>query len=150
MNNNKFWWGLVVVWCLVIYSFSEFSFFTGANTERLIRHVLSYWPFAQGEGEETASPLNFIVRKSAHLSAFGILAVLVFQALVPRRWAYIGAWSFATLYAATDEWHQSFEPGRTALFSDVVIDACGALIALWIVWAWRRWRQVRGRVFSSS
>ncbi|MBB5324170.1 VanZ family protein [Anoxybacillus tepidamans] len=143
MNNNKFWWGLVVIWCLVIYSFSEFSFFTGKNTEQIIRHMLAYWPFAQGEGDETASPLNFIVRKSAHLSAFGILAALVFKALAPRRWAYIGAWSFATLYAATDEWHQSFEPGRTALFSDVLIDACGALLALCLVWSVRRWKRVR-------
>jgi VanZ family protein len=27
--------------------------------------------------------------------------------------------------AGLDEWHQSFQPGRTTLVSDVVIDACG-------------------------
>jgi VanZ family protein len=32
-----------------------------------------------------------------------------------------------------DEWHQSFQPGRTPLLSDVVIDACGAGIALFVV-----------------
>ena len=32
----------------------------------------------------------------------------------------------AILYAITDEIHQSFVPGRTALLSDVVIDSIGA------------------------
>ncbi|MCG6171513.1 VanZ family protein, partial [Anoxybacillus sp. LAT_11] len=30
-------------------------------------------------------------------------------------------------------WHQSFQPGRTSLLSDVVIDACRAGIALFVV-----------------
>ncbi|MGG1557888.1 VanZ family protein [Geobacillus thermoleovorans] len=32
-----------------------------------------------------------------------------------------------------DEWHQSFQPGRTPLLSDVMIDACGAGIELFVV-----------------
>ncbi|WP_027407968.1 VanZ family protein [Anoxybacteroides tepidamans] len=147
MNNKKwFWWSLVAVWCAVIYSFSESSFFTGENTAHILSRLFDFWPFAQDDSDESVSPLNFIIRKCAHLSAFAILAVLVFRALWPHRWAYIGAWSFAVLYAATDEWHQSFEPGRTALFSDVVIDACGALVALCCV-ALLRWRK---RLYASS
>jgi VanZ family protein len=133
MKSKWFWWSLVIVWCAVIYCFSEFSVFTGENTEKVIRHVLKYWTFSGAEGDGASSPLNFVIRKFAHLSAFGILAVLVWRALVPHRFAWIGAWSFATVYAATDEWHQSFQPGRTALVSDVLIDACGAFLALLLV-----------------
>ena len=40
------------------------------------------------------------------------------------------AWGFAVLYAATDEVHQLFVPGRAALFTDVMIDATGAALGL--------------------
>jgi VanZ family protein len=133
MKSKWFWWSLVIAWCAVIYCFSEFSVFTGENTEKVIRHVIKYWAFAGAEGNDASSPLNFVIRKFAHLSAFGILAFLVWKAMFPHRFAWIGAWSFAVLYAATDEWHQSFQPGRTALVSDVLIDACGALLALLFV-----------------
>ncbi|MCL6616334.1 MAG: VanZ family protein [Anoxybacillus ayderensis] len=146
--SQRMRWVLVIGWCIVIYCFSEFSVFTGANTERLLRHLLAYWPFSS-QGEGGASPLNFLVRKSAHVTAFGILAILVFRALLPRRWAYVGAWVFAAVYAATDEWHQSFEPGRTAAVMDVAIDASGALLALVVVWMWRRVRHMRRKEFSA-
>ncbi len=141
MKSKLFWWGLVVLWCAVIYCFSEFSFFTGENTEHIIRHMIKDLSFAGAEGNDTSFSLNFVIRKFAHLSAFGVLAVLVWKALVPHRFAYIGAWSFAVLYAATDEWHQSFEPGRTALVSDVLIDATGAALALWVVHLFLRIRR---------
>ncbi|MBB6283582.1 VanZ family protein [Geobacillus subterraneus] len=137
-------WLPVVLWCLAIYTFSESSWFTGANTAHVLQVILSYWPFGGGE-EEGPSFLNFLIRKAAHLTEFGILAVLVWRALFPRKVAYIGAWLFATAYAATDEWHQSFEPGRTATPKDVAIDSCGALIALVIVFVCCRWRKARHR-----
>lgn len=146
--SQRMRWMFVIGWCIVIYCFSEFSIFTGESTERVLRHLLTYWPFAS-HGDSSASPLNFLVRKSAHVTAFGILAVLVFRALVPRRWAYVGAWAFAAVYAATDEWHQSFEPRRTAAVTDVAIDASGALLALAAVWMWRWVRHVRRKEFSA-
>ncbi|GAJ38335.1 putative VanZ family protein [Parageobacillus caldoxylosilyticus NBRC 107762] len=45
----------------------------------------------------------------------------------------VGAWVLAVVCACFDEWHQSFQPGRTPLLSDVVIDAFGAGIALFVV-----------------
>lgn len=46
------------------------------------------------------------------------------------RKAALVAWACATLYAATDELHQLFVPGRAGLFTDVLIDATGAAIGL--------------------
>ncbi|WP_369827011.1 VanZ family protein [Geobacillus sp. 46C-IIa] len=76
---------------------------------------------------------NAFMRKFAHVLVFGFLAVVIWRALYPRRWAMVGAWVFTVIYACFDEWHQSFQPGRTPLVSDVVIDALGATLALWIV-----------------
>jgi VanZ family protein len=134
MKNKWFWWGLVFLWCGLIYYFTESPAFTGENTAEMIGYI------AQSLGLETTNhkdaslfSWNFIVRKFAHLSVFGILAFLVWKAISPHRLAYIGAWSYATVYAATDEWHQSFQPGRSALVSDVIIDSVGAALALLFV-----------------
>lgn len=49
------------------------------------------------------------------------------------RAALLTAFVFAVFYAATDEWHQSFVPGRSAALSDILIDACGALMVVSIL-----------------
>ena len=36
----------------------------------------------------------------------------------------------SAIFAASDEFHQSFVPSRTASPNDVIIDICGALIGL--------------------
>lgn len=132
MKHKWFWWGCVLIWCGVIFSFSQFSMFTGANTAKVIHHIAQYFGLggANDHRDSGVFSWNFIIRKFAHLSAFGFLAFLVWKAVFPNRFSYIGAWCFTVLYAASDEWHQSFRPGRTALFSDVLIDATGAFIVL--------------------
>jgi VanZ family protein len=134
MKNKWFWWGLVLIWCGMIYYFSESPMFTGESTAKEINYIAQYLSLEDmNHHDGSLFSWNFIVRKFAHLSVFGILAFLVWRAMLSHRFAYMGAWSFATVYAATDEWHQSFQPGRTALVSDVLIDACGALLALLFV-----------------
>lgn len=39
-------------------------------------------------------------------------------------------------YGASDEWHQSFVPGRTAEIADLFADATGASVAAAVCWAW--------------
>jgi VanZ family protein len=38
-------------------------------------------------------------------------------------------------YAASDEFHQSFVPSRTASLRDVTIDLCGATLAVLLYWS---------------
>lgn len=42
----------------------------------------------------------------------------------------------ATAYGATDEWHQSFVPGRVADVLDLRADAIGAVAGTFACWAW--------------
>ena len=40
---------------------------------------------------------------------------------------------FTVIYAMTDEYHQSFVPGRAMMARDVLIDTLGALLGVFIV-----------------
>ena len=78
--------------------------------------------------------INFLLKKTAHFTVFGILAVLFWRVLPRARWAYLVAWALTALYAVSDEYHQSFVALRTPTARDVVIDMCGAATALFVVW----------------
>ncbi len=72
---------------------------------------------------------DYFFKKSAHAFGYGLLALSYLRALPKRN--YFLAWFFAILYSATDEFHQSFVPGRRASLIDVfVFDNLGAMIAL--------------------
>lgn len=73
-----------------------------------------------------------IVKKGGHMIGYGLLAFLYWRALDFRRGRGWLAWLLAVLYAVTDEFHQSFVPGRHPSVWDILLfDNAGALIALW-------------------
>jgi VanZ family protein len=84
--------------------------------------------------------VDLLIKKAGHAVGFGVLFVLLWQALARRRRALGLAWTLAVLYAASDEFHQTFVPGRKGRFADVVVDAVGVSLAAAIVWWWRRRR----------
>lgn len=53
--------------------------------------------------------------------------------------ALIGATLFCIVFGITDEWHQSYTPGRDVEFWDVVADGVGGFLGGWISWPYRRW-----------
>lgn len=74
-----------------------------------------------------------LVKKGGHMIGYALLALSYWQVFQFRQGKQGLAWCFAVLYAITDEFHQSFVPGRGASFWDVVIfDNLGALISLWL------------------
>jgi VanZ family protein len=94
--------------------------------------------------------LDFVLRKSAHMFVFGVLAVLIARALRGeglRLAASLAiAWILTLAYACSDEYHQTFVTGRLGHPSDVAIDMIGATLALLILAF--RWRAAaaRGRI----
>ena len=72
--------------------------------------------------------------KIAHFIAYGVLAAAI--ALWPSRGAWrarpfrtaILVFALAALYGATDEFHQSFVPGRDMSAYDLLADAIGAAL----------------------
>ena len=77
-----------------------------------------------------------VLRKLAHMAAFGLLWLLWERAL--RR--PFAALAIALAYAVSDEIHQSYVAGRHGSPWDVAIDAAGIGLA---VLAWWRYSQPR-------
>ena len=72
-------------------------------------------------------------RVLAHFSEYALLAALWCWALAPAlagRALLLAAGAISLLYAVSDEYHQSFVPGRDADPFDVAVDAAGIVVAL--------------------
>lgn len=75
-----------------------------------------------------------------HFGVYAVLAALTWWALggfaVTSRQRVAFAFGLALLYGISDEWHQSFVPGRQPDVFDVLVDAIGAAagiaIAAWV------------------
>jgi len=80
-------------------------------------------------------PRVFNLDKFIHTAEYYILGYLLMRMLVTSpRSVFTGvpavfAIAFGTLYAISDEWHQSFVPGRYASVYDVLFDMLGVVIA---------------------
>lgn len=75
---------------------------------------------------------NHLVRKAAHFTIYLLLASFISGWVSGFHWS-AAAWVpvcivFCALYAAGDEFHQSFSAQRTPSLWDVLLDAVGALI----------------------
>jgi len=84
--------------------------------------------------------------KGWHVIEFAILFILVAGFLqVTTRLSTTGVSRIAllvsVLYGASDEWHQQFVRGRDPRFTDVLIDAAGALLAMVVYLLWSRKRR---------
>jgi VanZ family protein len=96
-------WLPVVVWAAIIFSFSAIpSLNSGLGT----------W--------------DYVLRKCAHMAEYAILAILLRRAIGRD----LPALLLASAYAVTDEFHQTFVPGRHGAPIDWAIDTLGALLGL--------------------
>lgn len=129
-------WIPVIIWAAVIFWFSTDTF-SGEHTRPVIVGVLhALMPSAR---RETLLRLHAVIRKCAHLGEYFLFGLLVFRAVrAPKsgwqfRWACI-AIMLAALYAASDEFHQSFVPSRGPAVGDVLLDTEGATVAQLATW----------------
>lgn len=82
-----------------------------------------------------------LVKKAGHVMGYALLATAYWWGLRFRREKWPLAWLLAVVYAITDEFHQSFVPGRFASIWDVLIfDNFGALISLLLLGLYKRQR----------
>jgi len=79
------------------------------------------------------------------MTGYGLLSVAYWYGLNFDKKKGWWAWLLAVLYAASDEFHQSFTPGRHPSFVDIFLfDGGGAALALSALtgWFWMRKQKV--------
>jgi len=109
------YWLPVIVYCTAIFIQSSFP-----TTEKL-----PAWPFLD---------------KVLHVAVYALLGFLVFRAVSTGRLAknlnlalLISA-LFTGLYGLSDEWHQSFVPGRSPEVADALADLIGGILGAGLGW----------------
>lgn len=135
---------LMLVWMTVIFLFSAQAAEESAApsnwlADRLAR-LLRFWYDGLSEPRRQLwySRFTFLIRKTAHMSEYAVLAALALFwlrgsfGLSERKNAAL-AFLFSTVYAATDEFHQTFVAGRAGRLIDVLIDASGAALAIFLL-----------------
>lgn len=87
-----------------------------------------------GDYEYWIDRLNFIVRKAAHITEYTILSICLYRGWysvqLTNKGIAVLTFVSGVFYAATDEFHQRFVPGRGGQISDVGIDSLGCILGI--------------------
>jgi VanZ family protein len=119
MPIKKFYllWAPVVLWCGVIFICSSIP--------TLPAPKIIWW--------------DFVLKKSAHMIEYGILFYFVYRAFSQnfskskKFLITVYCLLFTLMYAFSDEYHQSFVPGRHCKLMDIGFDFLGMFISLRII-----------------
>jgi VanZ family protein len=85
------------------------------------------------------------------VAGYFLLGALLARALAGGEWSGYSwwkasaAWALSAAYGVTDEWHQSFVPGRTPDVGDWLADAVGAAAGVIVATGVARARVARRR-----
>lgn len=99
--------------------------------------------------------MHHYIRKTGHFAEYFVFSLLVLRAIRAGRVDTRLTWALAAIiivagYAALDEFHQSFVPGRTPLVTDVLLDTSGGTAAQIVAALVLLWGHVRHRQNSSK
>lgn len=142
MKLNKFIrWIPVIAWMTVIFLFSAQNSDNSSQTSSLPAEILArlFNPDFEQCSEAYKNMLldrcQFIIRKLAHFSVYTVLGMLTYNAFrgyekLSLRLSLLFSALLCLLYAAGDEFHQSFVPGRNCQLRDVLIDFSGAVFGI--------------------
>jgi VanZ family protein len=143
------YWLPLLIWMGIIFTASSDA--KSAQHSSVFFEPFVRWLFPH-MSENHVGELHHLFRKCCHLMEYAFFALMAWRAIRqpqkndrrPWRWDEAGlALALLFLYAASDEFHQIFVPGRTALFSDVIVDTSGGVIGLALLWLggkkFKRW-----------
>jgi VanZ family protein len=133
-------WLPVLLWMSIIFAGST-DLASPKHTSRIIEPFLRW--IAPGISEEMIQGVQYLIRKSAHATEYAVLSLLLWRARRRTQqppatdWKWqdaLFAVTISGLYAASDEYHQSFVSTRQAAVLDVLIDTSGAIAAMLLIW----------------
>jgi VanZ family protein len=128
------YWLPSLIWGSVIFVGST-NLMSAQHTSRFVVPFLLW--LKPGMSPQTMWVILVVVRKCAHVIEYAIFALLLWRAL--RNTPVIGAKMLVVfgavvlacaLFAASDEFHQTFVKSRTPSLRDVLLDIAGAILGL--------------------
>jgi VanZ family protein len=133
-------WAAIIAWIALITTFSGEGF-SDASTSRFI-DPLARWLFPD-VSPTTLAAIHFVVRKTAHTVEYGVLALLALLALrrsfrLSLRASTVLALAIVTVVGTADEANQARLAARSGTPWDVMLDLAGGVLALAILFSWRR------------
>lgn len=138
-------WVLVALWAC-------FIFFMSANTDTGLNEGLGLFSRLFQELKaiqaQLLGPDADVVSSIAHFCEYTVLGVLLVNALrchLPFGRACLIAIACASLYGASDEFHQLFVPGRMCDPMDWLVDTAGASLGAGLAFGWLRRRERRSQ-----
>ena len=106
-------------------------------TEIILKASSSYNKLEEEEKEIILHRTESIIRKVAHFSIYTVVGFLLMGLLstykIKDKWRLIMTIGIGILYAISDEFHQSFSPGRSPKVTDVYIDTLGVIVGALLV-----------------
>lgn len=141
-------WTAVLIWMAIIFISSHLP---ATSSSELSSGITEFILNTFGEMISTVgidiNDLHTIVRKNAHFFAYMVLGLLTVNALrTSGELSYNRAFfalGICVVYAASDEFHQLFIPGRSGEIRDVMIDSAGAIVGVGIVLLISRAKKLR-------
>lgn len=146
-------WATTLAWAALIFYLSTGRFGTPFS-EWLLARVLEL--LHASVLPPTFAILSFLLRKSAHLTEYAVLCLLLYASfedsdrMVWQPRLAVGCVLAAALYSLTDEFHQRFVPGRTASLVDCGIDTAGAVLGMLGVYGGDRFVQAKSTNTAAS
>jgi VanZ family protein len=138
MKNFLKYWLPLLIWLGVIFIGSS-DMMSAEQTSRFLVPFLRW--LRPDITPETLAFIHFCFRKLGHVTEYAILAILLWRLAfrgmnlkLTRSILCVNLWVIATVFAALDEFHQSFVESRTAAYGDVMIDSAGAIFGLVIAY----------------
>ncbi|MEI3336286.1 MAG: VanZ family protein [Clostridium sp.] len=135
VNKKKYIlrWTMLVLWMCFIFYMSSRSGSESQEQSDLVLSILNFLGLQLNESIKNIA--SFIVRKTAHVTEYMILYILIFRVVTlysNTKKSKLIALFCMVLYASTDEIHQLFVPGRSGMVRDVFIDSIGGIIGVGI------------------
>lgn len=132
-----------LIWMAFIFSFSSRSGDVSSQDSNHVGMIIGevfipgFEQWNDTKQDDFADAIDHPIRKTAHAMEYAVLGLLAAGIFVDQK--NLGKlrifipWLIAAGYAATDEFHQLFVPGRSGQISDVLLDSAGALAGVWIM-----------------
>ncbi len=139
--RQKIYGILTVIWMIAIFLFSaqdadessRMSMGIGEAVGQVF--VEDYENWSEEKQMSFIDSVEFPIRKAAHALEYTLLGFLLMGTLSGKKGT---TFLSGILYAASDEFHQLFVPGRSGQITDVLIDSAGVILGILIYSLYRR------------